>query len=269
MSWGSRVAASTASRPSASTRLPSGRGRGTSPSCISSTPASAGCYGWATVGPRGPAALSWVRKSAKVCARIRFVGHVALVHRRGGAVGASGGARARPLPHRQASQRVGRARSPGCVKANKIAPLDKDGAALIGIAEPHFSQIVSTSPDGITTRPSRSHVSHSSSRARPRFSLSGASADSTGMQSSASGTALRGFLQHHSPRDRAPARSMASSLPLLPPSPQPSPARESPITWCSCSRAPHGRSQETQCVGSHNRESESMRSPPRSRVNEM
>jgi SRSO17 transposase len=78
------------------------------------------------------------------------------------------------------------------------------------------------------------------------FPPSGASADSTGTQSSASGTALRGFLHHHTPRDRAPARSMASSLPLLPPSPQPSPVPDSPITWCSCSRAPHGRSQVTQ-----------------------
>jgi SRSO17 transposase len=78
------------------------------------------------------------------------------------------------------------------------------------------------------------------------FPPSGGSAGPVGPQPSSSGTALPGFLHHRTPRDCAPARPMASPLPLLPPSPQPHPSLKSPITWCSCSQILHNPSQVTQ-----------------------
>jgi SRSO17 transposase len=78
------------------------------------------------------------------------------------------------------------------------------------------------------------------------FPPSEGSAGPVGPQSSASGTALPGFLHHRTPRDRTLPRPMASSLPRLPSSPRPDTCLESPISWCSCSQIPPNPRQVTQ-----------------------
>lgn len=78
------------------------------------------------------------------------------------------------------------------------------------------------------------------------FPPSGGIAGPVGPQPSPSGTALPGFLHHRTSRDCTLPRSMASSLPLLPPSARPDTCLESPITWCSCSQIPPNQRPVTQ-----------------------
>ena len=67
------------------------------------------------------------------------------------------------------------------------------------------------------------------------FPPSAREADRARAQPGASGTPLRGFFHHRTPRDRTRNRQVASPLPLLPPSPDLASSSESPlITWCSC-----------------------------------